>query len=77
MTNPDTITQMADHILSELSFREKSIIAHMDADALDYLRYAFDRYLSDLASDDEGKGLKIMKRVWESCKERYRIRPVK
>lgn len=70
------IDEAAADILSALTFREKSIIANMDADSLDYLQYAFDRYISDKAPDDEGRGREIMRRLWFVCRETHKIRSV-
>ncbi|MFH1984744.1 MAG: hypothetical protein ABIL58_23130 [Pseudomonadota bacterium] len=73
----DEIHEMVADILSGMSFREKSVIAKMDEEALPYLQYAFDRYISAKDPDDEGAGADIMRRMWEACRETHRLRSVK
>ena len=69
--------QIVAHILSGMSLKEKSLIAHMDAKSLPYLQYAFDVYISKDAGDDPETGMEIMRRVWQTLQETHRIRIVR
>jgi hypothetical protein len=69
--------QIVADILSGMSLKEKSLIAHMDEKSLPYLQYAFDVYISKDAGDDPEIGRKIMKRVWQTLQETHRIRIVR
>lgn len=63
-------------ILSGMSLKEKSLIAHMDEKSLPYLQYAFDVYISKDAGNDQETGREIMKRIWQALQETHRIRIV-
>jgi hypothetical protein len=63
-------------ILSTMTLKEKSLIAHMDESSLPYLQYAFDVYISRSIGDDAAAGREIMKRVWRTLHETHRIRLV-
>ena len=73
MSDIEDIHPIVEDILNALTFRQKSVIANMDEENLDYLQYAFDKYISDKAPDDEGKRREIMKLLWEVCKKSHRI----
>jgi len=76
MSDIEDIHPIVEDILSSLTFRQKSVIANMNEENLDYLQYAFDRYISKKAPDDEDKRREIMKLLWEVCKKSHRIRSV-
>ena len=73
----DDIDQFVSDILSAMSLKEKSLIAHMDEESLPYLQYAFDVYISRDIGDDQETGREIMKRVWQALQKTHRIRLVK
>ena len=77
-TNPPLDMQLivAD-ILSGMSLKEKSLIAHMDEKSLPYLQYAFDVYISKGAGDDPQTGRETMKHVWQTLQQTHRIRIVR
>lgn len=73
--DPEETESIADEILSDLTLREKSIIANMNTIELDTLQTIFDRYV-------EGKGIRIrdgkgvMKTVWNRLQESHRLKLV-
>jgi len=69
--------QIVADILSGMSLKEKSLIAHMDEESLPYLQYAFDVYISKDAGDDPETGREIMKQVWQTLQKTHRIRIVR
>lgn len=73
---PLNMQQIVADILSGMSLKEKSLIAHMDEKSLPYLQYAFDVYISKNTGDDPETGREIMKRVWQTLQETHRIRIV-
>lgn len=74
--SPRDMQRIVADILSGMSLKEKSLIAHMDEKSLPYLQYAFDVYISKDAGDDQEAGREIMKRVWQALQETHRIRIV-
>ena len=74
---PRDMQRIVADILSGMSLKEKSLIAHMDEKSLPYLQYAFDVYISKGAEDDQEIGREIMKRVWQELQETHRIRIVR
>jgi hypothetical protein len=71
------LQRIADDIIAGMSLKEKSLIAHMDAESLPYLQYAFDIYISREIGDDDRWGPEIMRRVWQRLQGTHRIRLVK
>lgn len=69
--------QVVADILSDMSLKEKSLIANMDEKSLPYLQYAFDVYISKNTGDDAETGREIMKRVWRTLQETHRLRLVR
>lgn len=69
--------QIVRDILSGMSLKEKSLIAHMDEKSLPYLQYAFDVYISRDAGDDPETAREIMKRVWQTLQQTHRIHLVR
>ena len=77
MDNGSEIDQIVSEILFFMSFRDKSIIANIDEDAIPSLRYAFDKYISMKVPADDGAGRDITKRIWMACRETHRLRALK
>lgn len=63
-------------ILSDMSLKERSLIANMDEQSLPYLQYAFDIYISRAIGDDPQTGREVIKRVWQTLQQTHRIRLV-
>ncbi len=63
-------------ILSDMSLKERSLIANMDEQSLPYLQYAFDIYISRAIGDDPQTGREVIKRVWQTLQKTHRIRLV-
>lgn len=77
MIDIEDIHPIVEDILNALTFRQKSVIANMNEEHLDYLQYAFDMYISDKAPDDEEKRREITKLLWEVCKKSHKIHSLK
>ena len=73
----DDIDSFVSDILSAMSLKEKSLIAHMQAESLPYLQYAFDIYIDREIGDNLELGRKIMKCVWRKLQATHRIRLVR
>lgn len=63
-------------ILSDMSLKERSLIANMDEQSLPYLQYAFDIYISRAIGDNPATGREVIKRVWQALQQTHRIRLV-
>ncbi len=64
-------------ILAGMSLKEKSLIAHMKAESLPYLQYAFDIYIDRQVGNDTELGRDIIRLLWQRLQETHRIRLVR
>jgi hypothetical protein len=71
------INRIAADIIAGMSLKEKSLIAHMRAENLPHLQYAFDMYIDKKIGDDPALGRKITRRVWQELQATHRIRLAK
>ena len=78
MPNTDHTETIATEILTDLSLREKHIIAHMDEGDIVCLTCKFSQYLSAKAPGSDSKErIKIMKRIWAKLYESHRLKILK
>jgi len=78
MPSTDHNETIATEILTDLSLREKNIIAHMDEMDIEFLAYVFDRYISEKAPDsDPTEGMEIMREVWRELSKTHMLKVVK
>jgi len=71
------IDRIAADIIAGMSPKEKSLIAHMRAERLPHLQYAFDMDVDREIGDDPALGRRIMKCVWQQLQATHRIRLAK
>lgn len=64
-------------ILAGMSLKEKSLIAHMKAESLPYLQYAFDIYIDRQVGNDPELGREIIRLLWQRLQTTHRIRLVR
>lgn len=73
----DTITQIVDEILAEMSLEERVSLANMQEEEVDTLKDLFDLYIRSKADPDDDDYEDIMHELWERLKKIYRLRIVK
>jgi len=76
MPNTDHTETIVNEILSDLSLREKHIIAHMDEMDVGILEAILKRYVEDKGSHIYD-GKHVIKRIWAQLYETHRLRALK
>ena len=79
MANPskDTIDQIVDEILSEMSLEDRVYLATMEKKDVDVLQGVYDLYLHRKVDPDDDEYENIMHELWERLKKTHRLRVVK
>jgi hypothetical protein len=78
MTESDHTETIANEILTDLSLRDKHIIAHMDENDIMCLSCRFSKYINQKApGSDSQKRMDIVRAVWSKLCESHRLKVVK
>ncbi len=78
MPEPDSTETIATEILSDLSLREKHIIAHMEENDIMCLACRFSKYISAKApGSDSKKRMDIVRAVWNKLCKSHRLKVVR
>jgi hypothetical protein len=78
MTESDHTETIANEILTDLSLRDKHIIAHMDENDIMCLACRFSKYINQKApGSDSQKRMDIVRAVWSKLCESHRLKVVK
>ncbi len=79
-TDPLIVEDFVKEIVSELSFKERATIAHMDEEDVELLQDVFNMYIKSktgVESDDHYEYTVIMKMLWEKLRKTHKLRVVK
>ena len=73
----DTIYQIVDEILSEMSLEDRVYLANMEKKDVDVLQGVYDLYIRNKVDPDDDEYENIMHELWERLKKTHRLRVVK
>ena len=79
-TDPLIVEDFVKEIVSDLPFKDKAIIAHMDEEDVELLQHVFNMYIKSktgVESDDHYEYTVIMKELWNELRKTHRLRVVK
>ena len=72
------LNKIIEDIISELPFKEKVSMAHMDKEAVEVLQSVFDLYIKNkIGSGHEEEYTLIMTALWEKLQETHKLRAIK
>ena len=72
------LNKIIEDIISELPFKEKVSMAHMDKEAIEVVQSVFDLYIKNkIGPEHEEEYSVIMKALWERLQETHRLKVVK
>ena len=79
MTRPsqDTLAQIADEILAEMSLEDRVYLANMEKKDVDVLQGVFDLYMQIRVDPQDEEYEKVMHELWNRVRETHRLRVVK